>query len=70
MSRYPHPVFSWSAPRLSSLSLVALNELREAVISDPANDNGRGQLFLYTPSARRKLDALSYAVYFKLREGK
>jgi len=67
---YPHPVFGWDAARLSDLPLPALVELRAFIVENPANANpehaaGRS-IYLYTPSARRKLDALAWAVTHKL----
>lgn len=68
MSR-PH-TFGWKAWKLADLSFAELNELREGVQNDPKNQNPPGSFYLYTPAARRKLDALAWAVTHKLRERK
>lgn len=74
MGRYPHPVYGWDPVELyRNLDLVALNDLREAICADPANTNpahARGDIYLYTKSARRKLDALSWAVTYHLMDRK
>lgn len=62
--------FGWKAWKLADLSFAELNELRESVTNDPANRNPPGSFWLYTPKARKKLDALAWAVTYKLREGK
>jgi hypothetical protein len=56
---------------LSEYSFAALREMRSAVIGDPANANpahaaGR-DIHLYTKSARKKLDALAWAVTYRLK---
>ncbi|MBU2233146.1 MAG: hypothetical protein KKG69_17920 [Alphaproteobacteria bacterium] len=46
-------------------SVAELIEMAEDIRSDPANTDpgyGKGGLHLYTPSARRKLDNLSWAI--------
>lgn len=65
-------VFGWDATKLADLSFAELEALRQAVITDPANANpehtaGRS-IYLYTTSARRKLDALAWAVTYKLAD--
>lgn len=64
--RYPHKVYGWDSVNLSDLTLTQLNELRDAIIENPANREESG-VHLYTRSARSKLDALSWAVYHKSR---
>jgi hypothetical protein len=64
--------FGWDRVRLSEHSLDDLARLRRSVEDDPASANpdhaaGRS-VFLYTPAARRKLDALAWAVTHRLRE--
>jgi hypothetical protein len=64
------PTFGWKAPQLSDLSFEDLNTLREQVTSDPANHNpahaSGKSIRIYTRSAERKLDALAWAVTYKL----
>lgn len=71
MPRYPHPTLGWDAVALSDYSLPQLNDLRESIVDDPANANpahaaGR-DIYLYTKAARKKLDALSWAVTYRLK---
>lgn len=70
MSRYPVPVFGWQAWRLSDHSFEDLNALRLIVESEGANPAhaAGNSIYLYTPEARRKLDALAWAVSVKLKE--
>jgi len=70
--RYPYPVFGWKAAKLADLSFEQLTELRQCVTDDPVSANpahakGRS-IFLYTPAARQKLDALAWAVTIKRNE--
>lgn len=69
---YPVATFGWDFTKLSAHSFEDLNALRLAVQADPASANpahasGRS-IFLYTAAARRKLDALAWAVTTKLAE--
>lgn len=64
--------YGFSAPKLAdAYSLVELNALREGIVNDPANANpdhtNGNSIYLYTAAARRKLDALGYAVFFRLK---
>lgn len=60
--------YGWSAVKLSDhYTLAELEMIRQEIVTDPANSE-RGGLYLYTKSARRKLDSLSWAVYYKLLE--
>lgn len=74
MTKYSHPVFGWKAHKLADLPMAALVQLREEIISDPANANpdyaaGRS-IYLYTPAARKRLDALAWAVTYRLNADK
>jgi hypothetical protein len=64
--------FGWDAPKLSDLSLDELNELRLSVTNDPASRNpdhlAGKSIYIHSKSARRKLDALAWAVTIKLNE--
>ncbi len=69
------PVYGWKAWKLSDLSFEDLSTLRETIINDPKNHaprnahgHPRSGIYLYTPAARRKLDALSWAVTYKIQE--
>lgn len=70
--KYPHPVFGWQAPKLADLSFEQINELRLAVVADPASANPAHKagksIYLYTKSAMKKLDALAWAVFYKKQE--
>lgn len=69
---YSLPVLGWDAVRLSdSYTLAELNTLRGEVESDPASANpghAKGSINIFTKAARRRLDALAWAVTYKLRE--
>lgn len=69
---YSLPVLGWSPTRLSDYSFEQLNTLRREVESDPASANpghaAGTSINLYTPAARRRLDALAWAVTHKLKE--
>lgn len=71
-SRYPVKTFGWNQARLSDHSMEDLQALRRAVEEDPASANPQhatGQsIYLFTPEARRKLDAIAWAIATKLRE--
>lgn len=60
--------FGWKAHKLAEHSLEDLGRLRLAVEQDPASANpDRSSIYLYSKAARRKLDALAWAVYHKQR---
>jgi hypothetical protein len=66
-------VYGWDAVKLSeAYSLDELAQLRDVVTSDPVNanpDHAKGKsIYLYTKSARKKLEAIGYAIYYKLDE--
>jgi hypothetical protein len=71
-TNYPYPVMGWDAVKLSAYSLEQLQELREAVTNDPKNanpDHATGKsIYLYTKAARDRLDALGWAITYKLKE--
>jgi hypothetical protein len=67
--------FGWNPVKLSSAyALPELEQLRQQLITDPANQNrhsranGGSSIFLYTPATHKKLDKLAYAVQFVLNE--
>ena len=61
--------FGWDAVKLSQYSLADLNALRLSVESDPNNRNpDGGSLYIHSKSARRKLDALAWAVTYRMAE--
>lgn len=64
--------YGWDAVRLSeAYTLEELTQLRGLVTSDPASVNpghATGDIHLYNKRARRKLDAIGWAVYYKQRE--
>lgn len=64
--------FGWNAVRLSEHSFADLSTLRDMVINDPKSVNPRhasgDDINLYTPAARMKLDALSWAVFYKKQD--
>lgn len=62
--------FGWKAWKMADLSFADLEQLRQAVQNDPKNQNPPGSFYLYTPPARKKLDALAWAVTHKLKENK
>lgn len=61
----------WNAVRLADENTTEqLHALRESIVNDPANANpahasGRS-IYLYSPAAQRKLDAIALAVTFHL----
>lgn len=68
-------IYGWDAVKLSdAYSLDELAQLRTIITDDPENadpEHAQGNsIFLYKKSARKKLEALSYAVYYKLEETK
>lgn len=64
--------YGWDAVKLSeAYTLEELAKLRELVTSDPASANPAhtaGDIYLYNKKARRKLDAIGWAVYYKQQE--
>lgn len=73
-AKLPHPCHGWKPVDLyRNLSIGQLGELRAAVEGDPASANpahARGSIYLYTPSARRKLDAIAWAITYHLQDAK
>ena len=70
---YPK-TFGWNAVKLSEHSYADLAILRDMVTSDPKSANPRhatgDDIHLYTAAARKKLDALSWAVFYKKQEAR
>lgn len=69
--------FGWDAVKLADYSLEQLAELRRQVEAEHANpfdeqnrytENGQPTLHLYDAKGRKKLDALAWAVTYKLQE--
>ena len=69
--------FGWDAVKLSSYSMEQLAELRRQVEAEHANpfdpqsrytENGQPTMHLYDAKGRKKLDALAWAVTYKLQE--
>ncbi len=71
-----HGVFGWRATDLArAYSVKELADIAEAVESEPgtrtpadAAGHPIDTIWVYTPAARKKLDALSWAVTYRLRE--
>lgn len=64
--------YGWRATKLAdAYSLEELDALRRDVESDPASanpDHAQGRsIYLFTKQARKKLDALAWAVTYKLQ---
>lgn len=61
--------FGWKQHLLSEHSFADLERLRLSIVNDPACANpDKKSIYLYSKSARRKLDALGWAVTTKLNE--
>ncbi len=57
----------------NAMSMAELVELQNTITSDPANRNpglDSGSIYLYTKAARRKLDAIGWAIHYHLAEAK
>jgi len=50
-------------------SMAELVELRERITSDPANQQ-TGSIYLYTPKARRKLNAIDQAITWHIKDNR
>ena len=62
---------NWKATKLAdAYSLAELETLRQSVVGDPRSANpahaAGKSVYLYTAAARRKLDALAWAVTYRL----
>ena len=66
--------YSWDAVKLSNAYTIdELVTLQKQVMEDPASrnpahDDHRKSIWLYTKAARRKLDAIGLAITYKLKE--
>lgn len=75
MGAYPYKTFGWDAVKLyQNLNTAQLQEMMQSIYADPANANpayasGR-DIHLYTKSARKKTDALSWAITYHLMDRK
>lgn len=54
--------------RLAKLTLDQLQERRLAIEADPKNRNVSGSFWIYTRRANQKLDAIAWAITYKLAE--
>ncbi len=48
--------------------LAALQAMRVAVEQDPANRAAPGGLYLYTPKARKRLEAIAWAIFYHMKD--
>lgn len=63
--------YGYNAVKLSNhLTLEQLVEMAEGLRSDPANQNTKGGIWLYTKATHRRLDAIAWAITYKLQEKK
>ena len=63
--------FGWKAHKLSEHSYDDLNALRLSVENDPNSANpDKSSIYLYNRGARKKLDALAWAITIKLGEAR
>jgi hypothetical protein len=61
--------YGWKATALASnLTIEELTALMKQVTDDPNNQNPKGSFWLYTKSASRKLDAIGWAITYKLAD--
>lgn len=58
--------FGWNRLKLATLSFEQLNELEKQVKQEHACKDG---IHMYDKAGRNKLDALSWAVYNKQKQG-
>lgn len=49
-------------------SIAELQEMRRKIENDPANQMPPGSLFKFTPRARKKFDAIDWAITLHLRD--
>lgn len=73
-AKLPHPCYGWKPVGLyQNLTMVQLVELQQAIRDDPASACPKyknGGLWLFTPAARRKLDAIAWAITHHLSDKK
>lgn len=50
-------------------SIPELQEMEKKIKEDPKNQL-TGQIYLYTPSARKKLDAIAWAITYHLKDAR
>lgn len=66
--------YGWNPSQLSSyLTMEELVALRKQVEDDPKSKNpahAKGSIWIYSKAARRKLDAISWAITYQLAERK
>lgn len=75
MMKYPYPVYGWDAAQLSRhLTTEQLIELQQAVQNDPKSANPQHaagkSIWIYTKAARKKMDAISWAITYHIMERK
>jgi len=51
-------------------TIAELTAMQERICADPKNRMPEGSLYLYRPQARRKLDAIRWAITYHLRDRK
>lgn len=62
--------YGWNPAKLATAyTTEELVALQKEVCADPKNQNRQG-IWLYTPEARRKLDAIAWAITYKIREAR
>ncbi|HCM3857474.1 TPA: hypothetical protein N3Z94_004501 [Klebsiella pneumoniae] len=59
--------FGWNRVKLSTLTYDQLEQLKKKVEEEHACNNG---IFLYDKAGLKKLDAVSWAVYHKMKADK
>lgn len=73
MGRYPYPTHGWDAVKLyRSLSMEQLTEMNVFISSLPESQNPNHKtardINLYTREARRKMDAVTWAITYHLQD--
>lgn len=69
--------FGWKAHKLASHSFAVLEQLLKDTLADHENprengrcmENGRPTIFIYDEKGRKKMDAITWAVYRKQQRG-
>jgi hypothetical protein len=51
-------------------SMPELIAMQERITSDPRNKNPNGGIWLYKPSANKRLDDITWAITWKIKENK
>lgn len=61
------PLYGWDPCRMMNLTYNQLHELRHRIEINPANWT-TGGIYLFTPKARKKLDAIAWCITYKMKE--